>query len=171
MERVVLLNSDYNFLGVINWKRAVALIVKGKVEVLKTTDRIIRNASRTVEMFVPAVIRLVKLVRRIYKSRVPFSKANVITRDQFVCQYCGDKVMNNMTIDHVIPVSKGGKSTFENCVASCKACNCKKDDALPHECHMYPARRPFRPTIMEFISIKMKLLGLEEMLKDIWENQ
>lgn len=169
MERVILLNSDYNFLGVINWKKAVALIVKGKVEVLKTTDRVIRNAARTIEMYVPKVIRLVELARRVYRSKVPFSKKNVIYRDQNVCQYCGDVVLNHMTIDHVIPVSRGGKSTFENCVASCKRCNSVKDNRLPSECNMPLLKKPWRPTIMEFITIKMKNLGVDKVLEDIWE--
>lgn len=169
MERVVLLNSDYNFLGVINWKRAITLIVKGKVEIVKNSDRLIRSAGNTVEMYVPSILRLINLVRRIYRSKVPFSKANVITRDMYICQYCGDKVMNNMTVDHVVPSSRGGKTTFENCVASCKGCNCFKDDRLPSECGMALARKPTRPTIMEFIRIKMKLLGLEKVLEEIWD--
>lgn len=169
MERVILLNSDYNFLGVINWKKAVTLVFKGKVEVVKTTDRIIRNASRTFEMFLPKVLRLITLARRVYKSKVPYSKKNVIFRDANTCQYCGDKSTKKMTIDHVIPLSKGGKSVFENCVASCSKCNSIKDDKLPSQCGMSLKRRPTRPTIMEFLSIKMKNYGVDKILEDIWE--
>lgn len=169
MERVVLLNSDYNFLGVINWKRAVSLVFQQKAEIVKATDRLIRSAGKTFEMYVPKVLRLVHLARKVYKSKVPYSKRNVIFRDQHICQYCGDKVMNHMTVDHIIPQSRGGKSNFENCVASCKKCNSIKDDRLPSECGMVLARRPFRPTIMEFISIKMKTLGIDKLLEEIWE--
>lgn len=170
MERVILLNNDYNFLGVINWKRAVTLVVTGKVEVLKNTGRIIRNANKTVELLIPKVVRLVHLARRIYKAKVPYSKKNVIVRDQNICQYCGDQVLNRMTVDHVIPSSKGGKSTFENCVACCKTCNSKKDDKLPHECGMFPIRDPYKPTIMEFVTLKMRSLGVDEVLDDLWSK-
>jgi hypothetical protein len=74
-----------------------------------------------------------------------------------------------MTIDHVIPSSRGGKSSFENCVASCKDCNSKKNNCTPSECKMPLRRQPFRPTIMEFITIKMKELGVDKVLADLWE--
>lgn len=169
MERVILLNNDYNFLGIIDWKRAVTLIVTGKVEVLKTTDKLIRNAERTVEIMLPKVVRLINLARKIYKAKVPYSKKNVIVRDQYVCQYCGDQVLNRMTIDHVIPSSRGGKTSFENCVACCRSCNSKKANRLPHECGMFPSKTPYRPTIMEFVTLKMKSLGVDKTLKELWE--
>lgn len=169
MEKVVLLNSNYSFLGVIHWKRAISLVVRGKVEVIKATDRIIRNASRTVEIFVPKVIRLVKLARMVYRSRVPYNRKNVLFRDKFTCQYCGIEDRLNLTVDHVHPTSKGGKSEFENCVAACKECNTKKDSMTMSECGMTLKRKPFKPTVMEFISIKMKLLGVDKLLEDLWE--
>ena len=169
MEKVVLLNSDYNFLGVVHWKKAIALMVKGKVEIVKEGERAIHNASRTVRLVIPKVIRLIKMARRIYKSMVPFSKRNVLVRDRNICQYCGEPGHNDLTIDHVIPISKGGKSTFDNCVASCFKCNSTKNDSLPSECGMTLLRKPFRPTIMEFITIKMRSLGIDELLKEIWE--
>ncbi len=169
MQRVILLNSDYTFLNIISWKKAMCLLAKGKVEILKATDKIIRNIERTWEINIPRVLRLVNLVRRIYKTRVPFSKKNVIYRDRFICQYCGLKD-SKLTIDHVIPKCKGGKSTFDNCVASCKSCNNFKNDKTLSEMKMSLSRRPFQPTIMEFINIKMKILGVDKILKEIWEE-
>lgn len=168
MERVILLNSDYNFLGTIDWKKAVTLVIKGKAEVVKATDKLIHNASKSVKMYLPKVLRLVQMVRRIYRSKVPYNKRNVIFRDGNTCQYCGE-TDTAMTIDHVIPASRGGKSSFDNCVASCKKCNSTKNDRLPSECGMTLKRRPFRPTIMEFITIKMKNHGIDKLLEDIWE--
>lgn len=169
MDKVVLLNSDYNFLGVIDWKKAITLLVKGKVEIVKEGERIIHNASRTVRMIIPKVIRLIAMARRIYKSRVPYSKRNVIVRDGSICQYCGVIDTHNMTIDHVIPSSRGGKTNFDNCVACCKKCNSEKNNRLPSECGMMLLRKPFQPTIMEFISIKMKSHGIDKILEEIWE--
>lgn len=169
MERVILLNNDYNFLGIITWKRAVNLVVSGRVEVLKATNRIITNASKTFEMYVPEIVRLKHLTQRVYRAKVPYSKKNVITRDQSICQYCGERIEGDITIDHVIPASKGGRSSFENCVASCKKCNNKKGDKFTHECGMHPKRTPYRPTVIDFISLKMKSMGIDEVLSDIWE--
>jgi 5-methylcytosine-specific restriction endonuclease McrA len=169
MEKVILLNSDFNYLGVVNWKKAMRLIAKGKVEVLKTTDKIIGTANKNIEIFLPKVIKLIKLARQVYKSKIPYSKKNVLIRDKYTCQYCGNKSKKYMTIDHVIPSSRGGKSSFENCVASCKDCNSKKNNCTPSECKMPLRRQPFRPTIMEFITIKMKELGVDKVLADLWE--
>lgn len=166
MENVILLNSDYSFLNVISWKRAVRLMVKGKVEVVKATDRIITNAEKTIKMLIPRVLRLVKLVRSVYKTRVPFSKKNVFVRDDFTCAYCGRKDQR-LTIDHIIPKSRGGATDFENCVASCKPCNNKKNNRTPREANMFLNRKPFQPTIMEFFIIKMKRLGVYKTLKDL----
>lgn len=166
MESVILLNSDYSFLNVISWKRAVRLVVKGKVEVIKATDKIISNAEKTFQMLIPKVLRLVKLVRSIYKTRVPFSKRNILVRDEFTCLYCGRKDQR-LTIDHIIPKSRGGKTTFENCVASCKPCNNKKNNRTPREAGMFLKRQPTQPTIMEFFLIKMKKLGVYKTLKDL----
>ena len=168
MERVILLNSDYSFLNTINWKKAMRLLAKGKVETIKATEKIIRNSERTWELYIPKVIRLIKLVRKIYKTKVPFSKKNVIYRDLYTCQYCGKKDQK-MTIDHVIPSSRGGKSSFDNCVAACKPCNNIKNDRTPNEAKMALKRLPFQPTIMEFIAIRMKFLGVDKILKEIWE--
>jgi len=166
MEKVILLNSDYSFLNVVSWKRAVRLMVKGKAEVVEASNKIIRNAERTIELLIPKVLRLVKLVRSIYKTKVPFSKKNVMVRDNFTCAYCG-KTEQRLTIDHIIPKSKGGKSTFENCVASCKPCNNRKNNRTPSEANMFLKKKPFQPTIMEFFIIKMKRLGVYEVLKDL----
>ena len=166
MERVILLNQDYSFLNTISWKKAMRLVVKGKVQVVKATTKVITSPEKTWEMLVPAVIRLISLVRSVYRTRVPFSKKNVLHRDNFTCQYCGIK-MKKMTIDHVLPVSRGGKSTFENCVASCKPCNNVKNDKTPREAGMSLKRQPTQPTIMEFIRMKMEALGIDKMLKDL----
>jgi 5-methylcytosine-specific restriction endonuclease McrA len=165
MERIVLLNSDYSFLNTIDWKKAMCLMSKGKVEILHASDRVIRNAEKTWEVFIPHVLRLVKLVRSVYRTRVPFSKRNVLHRDKFICQYCGIK-QKKMTIDHVYPKSRGGKTNFENCVAACKSCNNSKGNRTPSEVNMGLRKQPVQPTIMEFIQAKMIALGVDKTLRE-----
>jgi len=165
MQNCIVLNTDYTFLNTVNWKRAVCLVVKGKVEVLKYTDEVISNAEKTIEMKIPLIIKLLKAIRSLYKNKVPFSKKNVMIRDSYTCAYCHGT--EQLTIDHVIPVSRGGKSSFENCVTACMACNSKKSDKTPSEAHMYLKKQPYAPTISEFIRFRMTKLGIMDVLKDL----
>jgi len=150
----------------VSWQKAITLLVKGKTEVLRYTEKTVSNFEKTVIFKIPAVMRLMKIIRVIYRNRVPFNKRNVIVRDEFECAYCGIK-SKSLTVDHVIPLSKGGKSNFENCVAACKNCNAKKGNKLPSEIHMYIQKRPYQPTIAEFLRLKLKKLGLDVVLKDL----
>jgi len=162
----VLLNANYAFLNTVNWKKAICLVVKGKAEAIKYHDKVVRNGEGVCVMKVPAVLRLIKLIRHLYRNRVPFSKRNVFIRDNFKCVYCGKKP-GFLTLDHVKPVSRGGKSTFENCVAACKDCNNKKGAHLPSEVDMFMKKQPYAPTISEFMIIRMNKLGILDLLKDL----
>jgi len=165
MTHCVLLNADYTFLNLVNWKRAVCLMAKGKVEVVKDSRNIIRNCSG-VELKVPAVMRLIKLIRTIYRSSVTFTKKNVLIRDRFKCAYCGAR-REKLSIDHIIPKSRGGKMTFENCVAACRPCNLKKGGRTPNEARMYLKVRPYQPTISEFLRLKFENLGIQNVLREL----
>ena len=165
MTHCVLLNADYSFLNLVNWRRAFCLLAKGKVEIVKDSAQTIRNA-RGEELKVPAVMRLIKLIRTIYRSSVSFTKRNVLVRDRFKCAYCGTR-KERLSIDHIIPKSKGGKTNFENCVAACKACNLKKGGRTPREAKMYLKGRPYQPTISEFLRLKFENLGIYEVLKEL----
>ena len=164
MERCIVLNGDYTFLNTIDWKRAVCLVIKGKSEVVKYSETILHTAGGAI-MKLPIVIRLIKIIRSIYKSHVPFTIKNVMVRDRYLCVYCKSK--NDLTIDHVIPASRGGKSSFENCVASCRPCNNKKGSRTPREAKMFLKKQPYAPTISEFFKIKMDQLGMYKLLKDL----
>ena len=165
MTQCLLLNADYTFLNLVNWKRAICLMAKGKVEVVKDSRRTIRNYSGT-ELKVPAVMRLIKLIRTIYRTRVTFTKRNVLIRDRFKCAYCGAR-REKLSIDHIIPKSRGGKMTFENCVAACKPCNLKKGGRTPNEARMYLKVRPYQPTISEFLRLKFENLGIHDILREL----
>jgi 5-methylcytosine-specific restriction endonuclease McrA len=110
-------------------------------------------------------LRLIKLIRTLYRNRVPFSKKNILVRDGFKCAYCGIG-KERLTVDHIIPKSRGGRTTFENCVSSCKSCNNKKGDRVPSDAHMYLKVKAFQPTIAEFLRLKVKRLGINDVLKD-----
>ena len=163
---VVLLNSDYSYLNTINWKKALTLLAKEKVSVLKYSKRVIKTASGIV-MKIPAVLRLIKFIRTVYRTKVPFSKKNVMIRDGMKCVYCGVKNVR-LTIDHIVPKAKGGKSTFENTVAACKPCNNKKGSKSCSESRMYPKTNVYSPTISEFLMIKMKVLGIDKIIEDLY---
>ncbi|CAB1081048.1 HNH endonuclease family protein [Olavius algarvensis Delta 1 endosymbiont] len=165
MTHCVLLNADYTFLNLVNWKRAVCLMAKGKVEVVKDSRRTVRNCSG-VKFKVPAVMRLIKLIRTIYRTRVTFTKRNVLVRDRFKCAYCG-ATREKLSIDHIVPKSRGGKMTFENCVAACRPCNLKKGGRTPNEAKMYLKTRPYQPTISEFLRLKFENLGIHDLLQEL----
>jgi len=160
---VILLNADYSYISVVPPKKAMLYLAKGKVTVEKWSKEVLRTATDVIK--VPAVLRLVYLIRKLYKARVPYTKKNILIRDYHTCQYCGSE--REMTIDHVIPRSRGGADTWENCVAACKPCNNKKNDKTPRECGMHLKRQPYQPTIMEFIKRRLEALGVLETLRDL----
>ena len=164
MDRCVVLNGDYTFLNTIDWKRAICLVIKGTTEVLKYGNKSIRCANGS-EIQIPIVIKLLKVIRMIYRNKVPFRKRNVFARDNNKCVYCGSKI--TLTIDHMIPVSQGGKTNWENCVTACLDCNNKKRNRTPSQAKMYPNKLPHAPTISEFFRLKMKQLGVDVFLKEI----
>jgi len=166
-KQVVLLNADYSFLNTVSWQKAMCLITKGKAEVVKYTNAIIRTGEGVI-MKIPYVMRLIKFIRTLYKTRVPYSKKNIMIRDGMRCMYCGsgDK---RLTIDHIVPKSKGGKSTFENCIASCKPCNNKKGDKTCSEARMFPRVMPTQPTISEFLMLRMRKLGIDSIIQECFE--
>lgn len=165
MSQCVLLNADYTFLNLLNWKRAICLTFKGKVQVLKYSEKVVKTVDGD-EIKVPSVLKLLKLIRTLYRTRVPFSKRNVLIRDAFCCAYCGQK-SSRLTVDHIIPRSRGGSNDFENCVASCKCCNNRKGCRTPREAAMFPKKKAYQPTISEFLRLKMRNLGLYATLKEL----
>ena len=165
MKRCVVLNGDYTYLNTVSIRRAIALVIKEKVEILKYDESDTIKCSDGKCFKIPLVMRLIKIIRMIYKNRVPYSKRNIMIRDNNMCCYCGS--FKDLTIDHVIPRSRGGKSTFENCVTACRECNNLKGNRTPAEAKMYLHSQPYAPTISEFFRIKMKQLGVESYLKEV----
>jgi len=166
MERIVLLNADYSFLNTVDYKKAMCFIAKGKIEVIKYSKKVIRTIDKVIR--IPLVVRLIKFIRTIYKTKVPYSKRNVFIRDGYRCSYCGvENVI--LTIDHIVPKSRGGKSCFENCVASCRICNLKKGNKMCSEVKMFPKANNVAPTISEFLRLRMEKLGIEDIIKNCFK--
>jgi 5-methylcytosine-specific restriction endonuclease McrA len=163
----VLLNADYTPLGIISWKKAIKLICKKKVEIVKYSETVIHNFENTIVIKIPLIIKLIKLIRKLWGIRVPYSKRTVMIRDNYTCVYCGTDNKKRMTIDHIIPKSKGGKSNFDNTVCCCFDCNNKKDNRTPSESRMFLKTRPYTPTIMEFLKKSIKDSGMESTLKEL----
>lgn len=128
--RVLLLNATFEPLTALPLRRAVVLVVCGKAEVVHgdSAGLVLHSANRTVE--VPSVIKLSNYVRVPYRARVPLTRAGLMYRDRYRCAYCAGRAD---TIDHVIPRSRGGPHSWQNCVASCAKCNHRKADRLLSE--------------------------------------
>ena len=132
--QVLVLNASYEPINICGIRRAIVLLVNRVAISEEETPSIIRSPS--VEMRIPAVIRLVTYVKIPYKRKA-FSKKSIFLRDQYTCQYCGKSFQpGNLTLDHVLPKSRAGRSTWENLVTSCKTCNVRKGNRTPKEAGM-----------------------------------
>nr|WP_244231408.1 HNH endonuclease [Saccharomonospora piscinae] len=125
--RVLLLNATFEPLTALPLRRAIVLLVCGKAEVVHEDPTGLRLHSATMSVDVPSVIRLSTYVRVPYRAQVPLTRAGLMHRDRFRCAYCGGKAE---TVDHVVPRSRGGAHSWENCVACCARCNHRKADRL-----------------------------------------
>jgi len=154
MENALLLNSTYEPLGVIHWQRAIRLLCLEKAEVLETYPIFLR--SERSDMRSPSVVRLLTMARW-RRPAVKFSRINVLRRDDYRCQYCGVHCSpSKITVDHVVPQSRGGQSTWKNLVACCSKCNHKKDNRTPDEAGLKLLTKPVRPAWMETFSFGAK---------------
>jgi 5-methylcytosine-specific restriction endonuclease McrA len=149
--RVLVLNASYEPLNVCTVRRAMVLLLKEKAEMLERGEGVLR--SETMRLDRPEVIRLISFVRvprDIHRRRI--TRKAVLARDGWTCQYCGAH-RPTLTVDHVIPRSRGGESVWENIVASCAPCNRRKGNRLPREIRMHPRKNPRPPGPTVFIRI------------------
>ena len=147
---MLVLNATYEPINVCTVRRAVVLMLKEKAELVEHADWLLRSECTSVAR--PVVIRLVSYVRVPRDAhRRKITRRAVFARDGWACQYCGSS--SNLTVDHVIPRSKGGSSSWENIVASCAPCNRRKGDRLPRQANMHPRRPPGTPRAEIFIQV------------------
>ena len=149
--RVLVLNASFEPINVCTVRRAAVLVLKEKAVLLERAERPLRSERLSLDR--PTVIRLISFVRipRDAHGRKITRKA-VLARDSWTCQYCGTR-KPGLTVDHVIPRSRGGKSVWENIVASCATCNRRKGSHLPREIKMHPRTKPRAPGPTVFIRI------------------
>ena len=166
MEMTLLLNATYEPLRVVHWQKAIALLWQGKVEVLEVYDREVHAVSISIKL--PSVMRLLKLVRlRDVHRAVKFSRINIFTRDGYACQYCRHKFRTEeLTFDHVVPIAKGGRKTWENIVTACWRCNNKKSGRTPEEAGMKLLQKPTQPNWVPAVAIRISLRSVPEAWQD-----
>jgi len=144
----LVLNADYRPLSYYPlslwpWQETIKAVFLGRVEVVSTYETVVH--SPTFEMRLPSVVSLKNYVAQ---DRPPaFTRFNLFLRDSFACQYCGRG--EDLTFDHVIPRSRGGRTTWENIVTACAPCNLSKGGRTPREAGLQPHRMPHRPTMYE----------------------
>ena len=164
MEHVLLLNITYEPLKIINWKKAVTLLCLGKVEVIEQSDHTVHSVSFTIKL--PSVVRLLRMVRR-PRGAIRFSRQNIYARDRYQCQYCGDRFpTEDLTYDHVLPKSRGGRTRWENIVTCCVECNRKKGGRTPGEAAMKLIRTPSRPDWVPALRITIGFHKIPESWRD-----
>ena len=147
----LVLNADYRPLSYFplslwSWQDAIKAIFRDSVVVVSEYEKVVR--SPTQELRLPSVLALKEFVPA---AQYPaFTRFNVFLRDAFSCQYCAEPFKaNDLTFDHVIPRSKGGRTSWDNIVAACQDCNTIKGNRMPDHCNMHPMHEPRQPTIHE----------------------
>ncbi|MGK7395367.1 MAG: HNH endonuclease [Candidatus Cyclobacteriaceae bacterium M3_2C_046] len=146
-KHVLVLNQDYSPLTVCTVQRAFLLVFLQKAELLtENFNHTLRTISRSYPM--PAVIRLNRYIKLPYRG-VVLTRNNVFKRDNFECQYCGTN--KDLTLDHLIPKARGGRSSWNNLVTACRRCNTRKGNYTLEEIGMEIKRNPFKPSYIMFI--------------------
>lgn len=145
--KVLVLNQDYSALTVCSMPKAFLLCYLNKAELVAESSQ---NKIRTVNHIFPypSVIRLNKYVYFPYKG-VVLSRQNIFKRDNGTCQYCGSK--DQLTLDHIQPKSRQGRTSWDNLITACQICNAKKGDRTPEEAGMELKRKPFKPSFVMFL--------------------
>lgn len=157
MSIVLVLNSDFSPLNVTTLRRGFVLVDKGKAEIVKKGEN---DIVTTIGNFVrPLVIRLLDYIRFRPKS-IKVNRKRIFKRDGYTCQYCGSK--KNLTVDHILPRSRGGENTWKNMVTCCSRCNSYKDNKTPMEAGMRLKNKPYEPSLFSHI--------IHDDVEDIWDN-
>jgi 5-methylcytosine-specific restriction endonuclease McrA len=145
--RVLVLNQSYEPVTVCSPQKAMIMLFLTKAEMVATNDgKVIRTINNAYPL--PSVIRLSKYIRVPFK-KIVLTRRNILRRDNNQCQYCGSK-KNPLTIDHVVPKSRGGEDSWENLVAACVKCNNKKGNQTPEEAGIALIRKPKKPNHILF---------------------
>ena len=142
----LVLNADYRPLSYYPlslwaWQDAIKAVFLERVNIVSEYDTTVSSPS--FQMKIPSVVSLKSYIK--LQKKPAFTRFNVFLRDHFTCQYCGDN--NDLTFDHLVPRSRGGKTTWDNIVTACSTCNLKKGGKLSDNVRMYPKYKPYVPTV------------------------
>lgn len=150
MGHVLVLNATFEPLNIVTVRRAIVLLLKEKAEVIEATEARIRSQYLTLD--VPLVIRLVYYVRVPHRLFLPLTRRTVLARDHYTCQYCGAQpAKSRLTVDHVVPRSRGGETDWKNVVTACVPCNQRKGQRTPQEAGMRLLALPQRPQYIALV--------------------
>lgn len=154
-QSVLVLNQNYLPINVCNARRAIKLVFKEKAEVVQACPEFASAAN--VQLALPSIIRLHCLVRQ-PRIRVSINRRNILRRDNYTCQYCGSQPPSGeLTIDHVVPRSKGGQFQWTNLVTACKPCNHRKANRTPQQASMPLQQKPKDPSNHLALSFKWRI--------------
>lgn len=155
MNKVLLLNNECEPLNITSWKRAIVLLIKGKAEYIEKLENI-EHYIKVGDYYIPKTIKLTYEMA-IPELELPFSRENIYLRDDYTCQYCGNRFsLKDLSLDHVHPKSRGGDTSWENIVTCCKKCNQLKADRTPEEAKMVLLNIPKKPDDYWLFEIKTK---------------
>lgn len=161
--RSLLLNSGYEPVRIITWQKAVVMFFQGKVDVLEYHGTFARSVRSNFQL--PSVLRLRKYARPRLHGPVRFCRENIYIRDNYTCQYCGDKLNPKLlTLDHIIPASLNGKKSWTNVVAACRPCNQRKANRTPQSARMPLLSEPAPPSR----KVKQAISFNAENIPQIW---
>lgn len=185
---VLVLNKSWTVIGTTTVKDAVVLMSRGSAKAVCTSTFLVYDWEQWLsdEINIPAVPHRIKTpnyevaaplaiilsnYNEIHRKSVKFSSRGVYQRDDYTCQYCGQKKRReDLSIDHVIPKSRNGKTSWENCVTACFKCNNKKSDRTPHEAGLQLAKNPVKPNWSPVFEIRKEKRPWqwEKLLKKDW---
>lgn len=160
----LMLDQGYRPVKTITAHRAIQMLTLGKVEVIEEYNAEFRSTYLVVK--VPAVVRLLRAFKRVIKP-VKFSRVNIYGRDDYRCQYCGERgSMDELTYDHVVPRSQGGKTTWANIVTACEDCNSRKAARTPAQAGMRLLKQPVQPTSTPAILLEVSRTSVPDAWRD-----
>ncbi|KAI3879045.1 hypothetical protein MKW92_014036 [Papaver armeniacum] len=171
--RGLVLDISYRPVNVVCWKRAICLEFMEKADVLEYYDQTVDSPSGS--FYIPAVLRVPHLLQVVKRRRIKqnLSRKNILFRDVFMCQYCSSR--ESLTIDHVLPISRGGEWTWENLVTACVKCNSKKGHKTMEEANMKLLKVPKAPKEYDILAIPLtnasvKMLSLRKGTPSEWRE-
>ncbi|KAK4787859.1 hypothetical protein SAY86_011692 [Trapa natans] len=171
--RGLVLDLSYRPVNVVCWKRAICLEFMEKADVLEYYDQTVNSPNGS--FYIPAVLRVPHLLQVVKRRRVKnsLSRKNILHRDNYTCQYCSTK--EKLTIDHVLPISRGGQWTWENLVTACSRCNSRKGQKTLEEANMKLMKVPKAPKDYEILAIPLttaaiKMLRARQGMPEEWRQ-